>query len=182
MVYLELRSCVCHFWLKLIWLNSIWAKSFELFQEVKVYFSVYFIGKMQFIRFSCVLLVAACVQGQELTSIVDTAVADGRFKVLVKALNTTDINSGFLNTRAGHGHSIATIRRLTTPTSTNVYRRVQTMLWAIFDRTTMNMSLYRVFFRVEFDGAIRFCLAPSKFSPWRLDCGMSEVCQRAPLS
>ena len=36
------------------------------------------------------------------------------------------------------------------------------MFWAIFDRTTMKMSLHRGVVRVEFDGAIRFCLAPPK--------------------
>ena len=47
-----------------------------------------------------------------------------------------------------------------TSTCTNVYGRLRTMFWAMFDRTTMKMSLYRVVFRVEFDAAIRFCLDP----------------------
>ena len=36
------------------------------------------------------------------------------------------------------------------------------MFWAIFDRTDMKISLYRVVFRVEFDGDVRFCLASPK--------------------
>ena len=36
------------------------------------------------------------------------------------------------------------------------------MFWTIFDRTDMKISLYRVVFRVEFDGDVRFFLAPPK--------------------
>ena len=48
------------------------------------------------------------------------------------------------------------------PTRTNVYGRVRTMFWTIFDRTDMKISLYRIVFRVEFDGNVRFCIAPPK--------------------
>ena len=36
------------------------------------------------------------------------------------------------------------------------------MFWTIFDRTDMKISLYIAVFRVEFDGDVRFCLAPPK--------------------
>ena len=36
------------------------------------------------------------------------------------------------------------------------------MFWTIFDRTDMKISLYRVVFRVEFDGDVRFFLATPK--------------------
>ena len=36
------------------------------------------------------------------------------------------------------------------------------MICTIFDRTDMNISLYRVVFRVEFDGDVRFFVAPQK--------------------
>ena len=36
------------------------------------------------------------------------------------------------------------------------------MFWAIFDRTDMKISLYRVVLRVEFDGDVCFFLAPPK--------------------
>ena len=41
-------------------------------------------------------------------------------------------------------------------TRTNVYGRVRAMFWTIFDRTDMKISLYRVVFRVEFDGDVCF--------------------------
>ena len=47
-------------------------------------------------------------------------------------------------------------------TCTNVYGRVRAMFWTIFDRTDMKISLYRVVFRVEFDGDVRFFVAPPK--------------------
>ena len=58
-------------------------------------------------------------------------------------------------TKYGHAYSCV-------QTYTNDYGRVRTMFWAIVDRTTMKISLYRVVVRLEFDGAIRFCLAPPK--------------------
>ena len=36
------------------------------------------------------------------------------------------------------------------------------MLWTIFDRTDMKISLYRIVFRVEFDGDVRLFLTPPK--------------------
>ena len=36
------------------------------------------------------------------------------------------------------------------------------MFWTIFDRTDMKISLYRIVFRVEFDGDVHFCIAPPK--------------------
>ena len=47
-------------------------------------------------------------------------------------------------------------------TCTNVYECVRAMFWAIFDRTDVKISLYRIVFRVEFEGDICFCLAPPK--------------------
>ena len=41
-------------------------------------------------------------------------------------------------------------------TCANVYRRVRTICWVIFDRTDMKISLYLVVFRIEFDGDVRF--------------------------
>ena len=38
------------------------------------------------------------------------------------------------------------------------------MFWTIFDRTDMNISLYRIVFRVELDGAISFSAAPEPVS------------------
>ena len=55
-------------------------------------------------------------------------------------------------------HNMATIRRRTTSTCKNLYGRVLTILCAIFDRTTMKISLYSV----EFECAMYFCLAPPK--------------------
>ena len=43
-----------------------------------------------------------------------------------------------------------------------VYGRVPTMFWVIFNHTNTKISLHRVVFRVEFDGDIRFCVAPPK--------------------
>ena len=56
-----------------------------------------------------------------------------------------------------HRHSYSCVQ-----TRTNVYGRVWAMFWTIFDRTDMTISLHRVGFRVEFDGDVRFFIAPPK--------------------
>ena len=60
-------------------------------------------------------------------------------------------------THKKHRHSYSCVQ-----TRTNVYGRVRAMFWTIFDRTNMKISLYRVVFHVEFDGDVRFLLAPPK--------------------
>ena len=60
-------------------------------------------------------------------------------------------------THKKHWHTYGCVQ-----TRTNVYGRVRAMFWTIFDRTDMKISLYRVVFRVEFDGDVRFFLAPPK--------------------